>query len=102
MNQLNFIPNLQRINPLFEQNNSVAMPEPNKNLFSEIFGTAIGDVISTQKEVDKQQYLITTGQSDSAHDIQIATSEAGLAVDMLVQLRNKALDSYNELMRTNL
>ncbi|MFR1871809.1 MAG: flagellar hook-basal body complex protein FliE [Coprococcus sp.] len=32
----------------------------------------------------------------------MAASQAQVAVDMLVQLRNKALDSYNELMRLSL
>ncbi|HCR83117.1 MAG TPA: flagellar hook-basal body complex protein FliE, partial [Lachnospiraceae bacterium] len=32
----------------------------------------------------------------------IAASEAQLSVDMLVQLRNKAIESYNELMRISL
>lgn len=32
----------------------------------------------------------------------VASSQAQLAVDMLVSLRNKAMESYNELMRISL
>ena len=49
-----------------------------------------------------QQYLLATGQIEDAHTVMIAASQAQVAVDMLVQLRNKALDSYNELMRISL
>ena len=37
-----------------------------------------------------------------AHSVTIAGSYAQLTVDMLVSLRNKAMESYNELMRMNI
>ena len=57
---------------------------------------------STEQELTNQQYLLATGQVEDAHTVMIAASQAQVAVDMLVQLRNKALDSYNELMRISL
>ncbi|MBC5689332.1 flagellar hook-basal body complex protein FliE [Mediterraneibacter sp. NSJ-55] len=71
-------------------------------LFQNIFYNAVQDVRSTEQNLQKQQYLLATGQTDDPHTLQIAASEAQLATNMLVQLRNKALDSYNELMRISL
>ena len=73
-----------------------------ENLFADIFQNVVKDVEDTQVNLEQQQYLLATGQTENAHTVQIAAAEAQIAVDMLVQLRNKALDSYNELMRISL
>lgn len=70
--------------------------------FQEIFNETVQNVKDTEKELTNQQYLLATGQIEDAHTVMIAASQAQVAVDMLVQLRNKALESYNELMRINL
>ena len=71
-------------------------------MFKGIFEEAVQNVKSTEQELTNQQYLLATGQVEDAHTVMIAASQAQVAVDMLVQLRNKALDSYNELMRISL
>lgn len=86
------------------------IPETEKNsqaqegssIFKSIFENAVNDVTNTQKTLEQQQYLLSTGQIDDVHSVSIAASEAQLSVDMLVQLRNKAMESYNELMRISL
>lgn len=72
------------------------------SMFKSIFEDAVKDVNSTQKDLEQKQYLLATGQIDDAHTVPLAASEAQMAVDMLVQLRNKAVESYNELMRISL
>lgn len=72
------------------------------NMFQDIFKSAVQDVKTTDDELTKQQYLLSTGQIDDAHTVPIAAAQAQLSVDMLVQLRNKALESYNELIRLNI
>ncbi len=79
-----------------------AEQKANTSIFRGIFDEAVHNVKSTEKELTNQQYLLATGQIEDAHSVMIAASQAQVAVDMLVQLRNKALDSYNELMRISL
>lgn len=67
--------------------------------FKSIFENAINDVKTTDEIKVKEQYLLATGQTENPHSVQIAASNAQLAVDMLVTLRSKALESYNEIMR---
>ena len=67
--------------------------------FKSIFENAISDVRTTADIKAKEQYLLATGQTENPHSVQIAASNAQLAVDMLVALRSKALESYNEIMR---
>lgn len=70
--------------------------------FKSVFEEAIGDVRETEDTLAKNQYLLATGQIEDPHTVSIASSEAQLATDVLVSLRNKALESYNEIMRINL
>lgn len=67
--------------------------------FKSVFENAINDVRTTDDIKVKEQYLLATGQTENPHSVQIAASNAQLAVDMLVTLRSKALESYNEIMR---
>lgn len=71
-------------------------------LFKDVFSDAIQNVKDTQKNLEDKQYLLATGQIDDAHTVPIAAAEAQLSVDLLVQLRNKAVEDYNELMRISL
>lgn len=70
--------------------------------FKSVFEEAINDVRETEDTLAKNQYLLATGQIEDPHTVAIASSEAQLASDVLVSLRNKALESYNEIMRINL
>ncbi|MDD3569815.1 MAG: flagellar hook-basal body complex protein FliE [Lachnospiraceae bacterium] len=70
--------------------------------FKNIFEEAIANVKNTEDDLAKEQYLFATGQTDNTHDITIAASKAQISVDLLVQLRDKALNAYNELIKLNL
>ena len=70
--------------------------------FKSAFREAIDNVTSTENDLVNKQYLLATGQLEDAHSVMVASSQAQLAVDMLVSLRNKAMESYNELMRISL
>lgn len=69
------------------------------SLFKDVFQNAIQDVISTDQNLTNQEYLLSTGQIDDAHTVPIAAAEAQLSIDLLVQLRNKALEAFNEINR---
>lgn len=67
--------------------------------FKSFFEEAIQDVISTDQQVSVDGQLLATGQSDNLHQYSIDIAKAQLSIDLLVEMRNKALDSYGELMR---
>ena len=64
--------------------------------------SAINDVKKTEDELAKAEYLFSTGQLDDPHTLTIASTKSQTSVDMLVTLRNKALETYNEIMRMNI
>lgn len=97
---------LNRLEPmqlqLTGQLNSNNTTQNNQYDFRNIFMEAASNVADSENAVAKEQYLFATGQSEDTHSLGIAATEAQISVDLLVTLRNKALDSYNELMRLNL
>ena len=50
----------------------------------------------------RDRYLLATGQLDNPAELTIAQTQAAMSVELLVQLRNKALDAYSELMRISM
>ncbi len=72
------------------------------NLFRSLFEGLVNNVTESETNLEEQEYLLSTGQIDDAHTVPVAAAEAQLAMDMLIQVRNKALDAYNELMRISL
>ena len=70
-------------------------------LFKEVLDRTVNNVKTTQADVENKQYLLATGQLEDAHTLPIAESKAAISLSMLVTLRNKALTSYNELLKMN-
>lgn len=72
------------------------------SMFKSIFQSAVEDVITTDQDLSQAEYLLTTGQIDDPAAVTTAAAEAQLAVDLLVQLRNRAQEAYTQLMNINI
>lgn len=79
-----------------------ASPIEGESVFGAIFRSAIDSVKETDAELREAQYLLATGQLDNPAAAMIAASKAQTAVNLLIQLRNRAQDAYSELSRINL
>ena len=73
-----------------------------ESMFGSIFRSAIDNVKETDAEAREAQYLLATGQLDNPAMAMIAGTKSAMAVDFLIQLRNKAQDAYSELTRMSL
>ncbi|MCP1355594.1 flagellar hook-basal body complex protein FliE [Aneurinibacillus migulanus] len=67
--------------------------------FSTYLKNAIQDVNGLQKASDKLNQGLATGQVQDIHQVMIASQKAGVAMDMAMQVRNKAVEAYQEIMR---
>jgi len=67
--------------------------------FSDLLQNTLDQVGRAQHEGDKAIQKLQSGQAGNLHEVMIATEEADIAIRMLVQMRNKALEAYNEIMR---
>lgn len=97
---MNQIVPIQKINTLEDLNSSAASPvQPAGLPFQSVLEDAVNNVKQTDAALNQEIYKMTTGQTDDPHNVMIASQKASLSVDLLVQMRNKVLDSYNEIMR---
>ena len=74
----------------------------NNTDFRNIFNQLVDNVKESEENLANEQYLFATGQPQDTHSLGIAATKAQISVDLLIAIRNKALDSYNELMRISL
>ena len=67
--------------------------------FAETLKTAIDKVNELQKAADKGMQDLATGRTDNVADVMIASEKADIALRVMVQVRNKVIDAYNEIMK---
>ena len=67
--------------------------------FFEHLSQGIKEVNGKQVEADKMSTDLATGKTENLHETMLATSQAELTFNLMVQLRNKALEAYTEVMR---
>lgn len=67
--------------------------------FSEYLQDAIGEVNQVQKQADTKASDVASGRSTNIHEAMLAASHAQLSFNLMVQVRNKALEAYQEVMR---
>lgn len=72
------------------------------SMFSQIFESMIDNVKQTDATRNEKYYALVTGQLDNPAEATIAATQATLATELLVQMRDRALDAYSELMRISL
>lgn len=66
--------------------------------FSDIMNDAISKVNDLQVESNQKTEDFISGVSDDIHSVIIAGSKADLALQMTLQVRNKVMDAYKEIM----
>lgn len=66
--------------------------------FSDVINDALNKVNDLQIESSKKTEELITGASDDIHSAMIAGSKAELALQMTLQVRNKVMDAYKEIM----
>ena len=67
--------------------------------FQATLGSFINDVNNLQASADKQIDKMASGQSTDVHDVMIAMEKAKMSFDLLLQVRNKMLDAYKQIMQ---
>jgi len=67
--------------------------------FTDMLGRLVRDVDGKSKTAETEVQRLMLGESDNVHQSMIALQESGLAFTLLVEVRNKLVESYQELMR---
>lgn len=72
------------------------------SMFADIFQSMINNVKETDAAKNEAYYALATGQLDNPAVATIIATQATTATELLVQMRDRALDAYSELMRISL
>ncbi|TYQ13155.1 UNVERIFIED_CONTAM: flagellar hook-basal body complex protein FliE [Acetivibrio alkalicellulosi] len=67
------------------------------------FGEYLNNAIKRVDELEKDSRTITedfaAGRTDNIHQVMIAAQKSEIALQFTMQIRNKIMDAYNEIMR---
>ena len=67
--------------------------------FAATLASVFDQLQGAQKTSDQLATQAATGDLKDVHDYMIASTEAGLATEMVVTIKNKAVEAFNEIMR---
>jgi flagellar hook-basal body complex protein FliE len=97
---------IRRIQSILQQQ---APPETGKTpgsddgkSFKEVLNSFVEDVNTLQKNAESATGSLVTGDVENVHQVMVAMEEASTSFQLMMEMRNKILDAYREVMRTQI
>ncbi|MBP2650207.1 MAG: Flagellar hook-basal body complex protein fliE [Firmicutes bacterium] len=88
------------VNPLKTASENEAVPRVGGgNDFGKILADALNDVNKVQQEAKQATNNLATGKIQDISEVVIASEKATIALQLTMQVRNKVVDAYQEIMR---
>lgn len=81
---------------------AAAAPTGDKAAFQGMFQDAVTNLEELNAIKNQDTIALTLGNLDDIGAMQVNSEKAEVALQMLVQMRNKMLEGYQEIMRTNI
>ena len=79
--------------PISESNSTGDLP------FADLVKSLVQETSGQQAAVGESVRQLVTGESDSIHDVVLTASKADLAFRLVMEIRNRLMASYEEIMR---
>ncbi len=95
-NGFNLLTRLENISSADEMERN--LKESNSS-FGVTLRQTINDVNNLQNEAGKAVQKMVAGENIDLHEVMIAVEKARTSFDLLMEVRNKAVETYRELMR---
>ncbi len=67
--------------------------------FQSVLGDAISKVESFQNNADNSVNKFLSGEGEELHKVALATQQADLSFQLFMQVRNKVVTAYNQVMQ---
>jgi len=81
-------------------NQSISSESKSKSIsFADYLNSALQDVNKLQLESERLNEAFAAGRTDNIHQVVIAAEKAEIALQFTMQVRNKLLEAYQEIMR---
>ncbi len=98
------LPNLSGVGSLIPAPPQLAPPASGSegSSFSDILSGAINDVESSRASANQSVEQFLSGEGDDLHSTILASQRAELEFQMFMQVRNKVVSAYQEVMKMQL
>ncbi len=93
--EINSIGNLSSATKLAPINGT----QPQSTSFIDTLGNAINEINRLQKNADDATTKLALGEPIDIHTVMLAAEEANLSLQLAIQVRNKLVEAYQEIMR---
>ena len=67
--------------------------------FADVMIDSLNEVNRLQTEADAGVQRLLTGETDNVAEVFAASNKAGIAFDLLMEVRNKLLEAYREIQQ---
>jgi flagellar hook-basal body complex protein FliE len=78
---------------------SDSIDSKNTKSFADTLKDSLNEVNQLQKVADVKMQQLATGESKNIPDVMIASEKADIALKLMVKVRNKIIDAYQEIMK---
>jgi len=100
-------PRLEAINQMRQLDQNVPTQSPNKKeqtpaTFGETLKKYIDDANDLQITADRDIQRIIAGEEIDAHEVMTAVEKANISFEMVMEIRNKMLEAYREVVKIGL
>ena len=78
-----------------------AAPKTNetKEGFGDMLKDMIADTEGMQQEADNAVHQLMTGEKENVHEVMLSMAKADVSFRMMLEVRNKLVEAYQEVMR---
>jgi|TARA_B110000483_G_C18169042_1_gene532512 flagellar hook-basal body complex protein FliE len=73
--------------------------DPNAPKFDEMLSSFVKDVNGLQLNADKSIQKMVSGEIKDVHQVMLAVGEAKVAFNLMLEIRNKTMEAYQELSK---
>ena len=78
---------------------SVQLPGEKEKSFDNVLKKIVADVNGLQVQADDLVNKLATDEVTDVHDVMIAVEKANISMELMLEIRNKIVEAYQEIMR---
>ncbi|WP_457595638.1 flagellar hook-basal body complex protein FliE [Hydrogenimonas sp.] len=97
--------NIQGVNPLSSSDlikKGKEVEKSGESDFGEVLKESLNEVNELQKKGEEAMSDIATGQVKDLHQAALAIDKAEMSMKLMLEVRNKAINAYKEILRTQI
>lgn len=97
-----FVPSTDIFKKIGSNDNKEDIGEKTSSSFGDLLKKKLDSVNENQIKAEETTQKFIQGEEDDIHKVMLNTEEAKMSLELAVQVRNKLVEAYQELSRTQL